>query len=722
MKLLLLFGGLLLLPSILRAQTTITGKISDRKGRGLAGANVFIKGAYDGATTDSDGGFSFQTDQKDTITLAVSFIGYEPFEQKVKLDQPTILIHAKLEETATILNTVVITAGAFEASDEKRQTVLKPLDIVTTASGGADIPAVMQLLPGAQRVGDQTGLFVRGGAASETRTIIDGMVVQNPFTSGGPDVAQRSRFSPFLFKGTAFSTGGYSAQYGQALSSVLTLNTKDRAEDNDGVSIGFHAAGLDLSAFKKERVTISLNYTNLNPLFNSLKQNINWIHAPEAGGVSVILTQPLGKHGLLKHYTDVSLAHQAISFRNFTGDFRPSPFSVRNRNAFSMTTYQTTWAEGRWGLLAGVNYNINRDQLGIDTVRARTQEQRMQGRLALTRSLNDKVSLLTGVELHRYTYLNRYDLWGGSLTDWYTAVFAETEVFFTRKLAMRAGVRGERSSVIDRGNVSPRLSMAYKTDPYAQLALAAGQFYQTPEQTYLLTNPTLGFERADHVILNYQRIQQNRIFRVETFYKHYRNLVREHTNGFYDPNIYRFPTGRTDNSGLGYAQGFDIFWRDKQSMKNVDYWVSYSFLDTKRMFRNYPVEAMPTFAAAHTLNLVFKKAFPAVGLNTGLTYSLASGRPYYNPGSAQFLGDKTRPYSSLSMKMSYVRMLSRKFLVLYASVENILGTKNSYGYRYSPDGTQKFAVVPPFYRFFFVGTLLSLTRKAIDPELITNPN
>ncbi|RRA98970.1 TonB-dependent receptor [Larkinella rosea] len=720
MKQQLLFFCVLFLPALAGAQTTITGKITDRKGEGLPGANVFIKGSYDGVNTDTDGTFSFQTSQKDTATLAVSFVGYEPVQQKIKLDQPTVQFTRKLEETATILNTVVITAGAFEASDEKRQTVLKPLDIVTTASGGADIPAVMQLLPGAQRVGDQTGLFVRGGAASETRTIIDGLAVQNPFSSGAPDVAQRSRFSPFLFKGTAFSTGGYSAQYGQALSSVLSLNTKDRAEDNDGISVGFNAAGITLSAFKKERITFSVNYTNLNPLFNVLKSNINWIHAPEAGGTSIILTQPIGKRGLLKHYTDLSMAYQGIEFRNFTGDFRASPFTVRNRNAFSMTTFQTTWDEGRWGLQTGVSYNFNRDRLGIDTVSARTQEQRIQGRAVLTRSLSSKVSLLTGAELHRYTYQNHYGIWGGSLTDWYSAVFVETEVFFTRKLAVRAGLRGERTSVINRANVSPRLSMAYKTDPYGQVSLAAGQFYQSPDQTYLLTNPKLNFEQANHLILNYQRIRENRTFRVETFYKDYRNLVRENTNGYYDPNIYRFPTNRTNNSGFGYAKGFDLFWRDKQSMKNVDYWVSYSFLDTKRLFRNYPTEAMPTFAATHTLNLVFKKYFPALGINTGATYSLASGRPYYNPGSDRFLGDKTRPYSSLSVNMSYIKILPRKFLVLYASAENLLGTKNSYGYRYTPDGRQKFAVVPPFYRFFFVGAVLSLTRKPIDPELISN--
>ncbi|WP_234736923.1 TonB-dependent receptor [Tellurirhabdus bombi] len=700
------------------AQTTLSGKVTDRKGVGLPGANIFIKGSYDGANTDAAGAFSFQTDQKDTATVVVSFIGYDPFEQKIKLTQPSLQLIIKLQESATLLNTVVITAGAFEASDEKRQTILKPLDIVTTASGGADIVSVMQLLPGAQRVGDQTGLFVRGGAASETRTLIDGLSIQNPFTSGGPDVAQRSRFSPFLFKGTSFSTGGYSAQYGQALSSVLSLSTKDKAEDNDGVSIGLNASGVSLTAFKKERLTVSASYTNLNPLFSLLKQNINWIHAPEAGGTSVILTQPLGKHGLLKHYTDVSMGHQAIEFRNFTSDYRPSSFTVRNQNVLTLTTYQTTWNEGRWALQTGLSYSYNRDRLSIDTTQARTQEQRVQARAVLTRTISHKVSLLAGAELHRYAYLNQYSIWGGSFRDWYSAAFVETEAFFTRKLAVRIGLRGEQASVIGRTNLGPRLSMAYKTDAYGQVSLAAGQFFQTPEQTYLLSNSNLRFEQANHLILNYQHIRDSRTFRVETFYKDYRKLVRENTGGIYDPGLYRLPSYRTNNSGHGYARGFDLFWRDKQTFKNVDYWISYSFLDTKRLFRNYPVKATPTFAATHTLNLVFKKFIPALGLNVGATYSLASGRPYYNPGGDQFLADRTRPYSNLSVNMSYIKALPRKFLVLYASAENLLGTRNIYGYRYTPDGRQKFAIVPPFNQFFFAGMALSLTRKPIDPELI----
>jgi hypothetical protein len=253
---------LLLIPQLF-AQTTIKGKVTDRKGEALPSTNVFIKGTYDGASSDLEGNFVFKTSRKDTATIAASFVGYEPFEKKIVLDKPIVEVSIKLEEAMTMLNTVTITAGTFEASDSKKMVMLKPLDIVTTAGGGADITAVMQLLPGSQRVGEQEGLFVRGGSANETKTVIDGMIVQNPFFSSTPDVPQRGRFTPFMFKGTAFSTGGYSAQYGQALSSVLLLNTKDKTDNASGWNINANMAGVGATYTHKGSISGSVYYTNL---------------------------------------------------------------------------------------------------------------------------------------------------------------------------------------------------------------------------------------------------------------------------------------------------------------------------------------------------------------------------------------------------------------------------------------------------------------------------
>ena len=78
----------------------------------------------------------------------------------------------------TELKAVVISAGTFEASDQKRASALNPIDIVTTASANGDITSALKTLPGTQQVGESEGLFVRGGTASESKIFIDGTLVK----------------------------------------------------------------------------------------------------------------------------------------------------------------------------------------------------------------------------------------------------------------------------------------------------------------------------------------------------------------------------------------------------------------------------------------------------------------------------------------------------------------------------------------------------------------
>lgn len=160
------------------------------------------------------------------------------------------------------LTAVVLSAGTFEASDRKRAAaVLDPIDIVTTASANGDITQALKTLPGAQQVGESEGLFVRGGTAAETKTFIDGTLVNNFFFSSVPNIAQFGRFSPFIFKGTVFSTGGYSALYGQALSSALILESIDLPEQT--------SANLGLSVLGG-----SLGYQHLSKIINPLSEAV----------------------------------------------------------------------------------------------------------------------------------------------------------------------------------------------------------------------------------------------------------------------------------------------------------------------------------------------------------------------------------------------------------------------------------------------------------------
>jgi len=128
-------------------------------------------------------------------------------------------------------------------------------------------------------------------------------------------------------------------------------------------------------------------------------------------------------------------------------------------------------------------------------------------------------------------------------------------------------------------------------------SFAYGQFYQTPEADFLRQNTNVRFEYATHYIINYQWQADQRIFRIEAYYKDYHDLIR------YDEH------SRLTNEGFGYAKGIDVFWRDQQTIPKLTYWFSYSLIDAQRYAQDFPRLASPTFVATHTFNCIAQYRF-----------------------------------------------------------------------------------------------------------------
>ena len=250
---------------------------------------------------------------------------------------------------------------------------------------------------------------------------------------------------------------------------------------------------------------------------------------------------------------------------------------------------------------------------------------------------------------------------------------------------------------------SPRLSLAYKTGKNSQVSLAYGQFFQNPEKTNLRYHQNLGFERADHYILNYQILTEERTFRIEAYWKDYKNLLKFDAA---QPWI-------SNNDGNGYARGIDVFYRDKKSIKNGDFWLSYSFLDTERDYLDFPVASSPSFASKHNFSAVYKHWFNKLSSNLGLTYSFSSPRAFNDPNQATFNSGRTLAYHDLSMNWSYLTHWFGQFTIIHASITNVLGVKQEFGQRFSnqPNAEGQFtsiAVRPPAKRFIFVGLFISI--------------
>ena len=293
-----------------------------------------------------------------------------------------------------------------------------------------------------------------------------------------------------------------------------------------------------------------------------------------------------------------------------------------------------------------------------------------------------------------------------------SAVFTEADFIFSKKLALKAGLRAEYSEVFKEATLSPRLSLAYKTGAKSQVSLAYGDFYQNPNSGILKFEQNLKAQQTQHYILNYQYNNDGRIFRAETYFKNYDKLVR------YDSDFASFDTNY-NNYGNGFAKGLDLFYRDNKSLKNIDYWVSYSYLDTERDYNNYTTAAQPNFANKHNLSIVGKYWIENWKSQVGLSYTFASGRTYTNPNEDGFLSAKTKSYNSLSLNWAYLLSPQK---ILYFSVNNALGFKNVNGYQYAntPDLNNNFArraLKPAADQFFFVGLFWTISENGTENQL-----
>jgi hypothetical protein len=254
--------------------------------------------------------------------------------------------------------------------------------------------------------------------------------------------------------------------------------------------------------------------------------------------------------------------------------------------------------------------------------------------------------------------------------------------------------------------------LAYKVSKASQFSLAYGEFEQAPRQDYLKYSDNFSNEKASHYILNYQYNSKKRTFRSEIYYKDYNNLVK------YDTEIPQF-NSQFNNNGFGYAKGLDIFWRDNKTIKNVEYWLSYSYIDTKRDYKDYTAEVTPSFVAKHNISLVTKYWINDWKSQIGFSHSFNSGRPYNNPNETVFMNGKTKTYNNLSFNWAYLISQQK---ILYFSVNNVLGTQNVFGYEYanSPNSSgfyNRREITPTADRFFFIGFFWTISNNKKDNQL-----
>ncbi|MBK8808184.1 MAG: hypothetical protein IPO21_16780 [Bacteroidales bacterium] len=441
-----------------------------------------------------------------------------------------------------------------------------------------------------------------------------------------------------IFKGTMFSTGGFSAQYGQALSSILELETLGLAEKNQA-SLSVMSVGVGASlSLKTDRFSITSEgtYTNMSPYYSLSGSDVAWTEMPSTLSNLTTARIKTGKHGMLKTMIQISKNGSGMLYPNLDTSNNDS-LSLENANIYVNNSYQTSAGQNTIvGISTGFMYDV--DELQIGSIALQTNITAFSARL-WAKSVVNKTNIRYGIETTQKAYTQNYENTQDTLkatmqfSQPIYATYLEFENTLAKRIMVRHGYRYEYSKINNENTISPRISVAYKINALSQLSFAWGIFRQLQADDYMKFNNSLPSSQALQYIVNYQIKKNDRLLRTEVYYKSYAKLIQYTQLNNPNPNLY-------SSTGSGDAYGIDVFYKDAKTIKNADFWISYSYIKTQRKYKDYTKFVQPDYVSPHSVNVVYKHFVPKLKTQFGLSYTYASGKMYNNPNQNEYMSSK----------------------------------------------------------------------------------
>ncbi len=732
-----LLGGACLAAAV-HAQdlAVVQGEVVDGAGEPVAFANVQIAGTTDGAATGRDGRFGFATRHLGEGQLLASFIGYEPARRTLHLAPgDTAVVRLVLRRVLIELGETAVTASTWSTGEQETVT-LSPLDVVTTPGAAADVFRALKTFPGAAMVDDGAGLFVRGGDVSETLVLLDQATVVHPYRHESPTGGVFGTIPPFMTKGTVFSTGGFPARYGNALSAVLAMESQDRpAQRRSTLNLGLAALSLGVDApvvpaVLGLRLSGNLSLTDLLFRVNGHGGAFETYPRSHDGNLNLVYQySPVGRLKLFSFATGDRLGVR-VEEPSFEGFYR-------NRTSSGLHNLQWTHVHDGWLIRSSASLNRYEARRQLGNLDLEPADLTTKLRADLEGALGDRAWLRFGGEMERMdnrfrgTVPKRGDILDPEaevfeLDHTYrarrTGAYVEVDLKPAHAVAVNAGVRADHHDRAGRLVVDPRLSARWSFTPGTDLRLGWGiyhQFPSPPEYNPASGNPDLGPQRAQHWVAGLTHERRELMMRVEAYHKPYRDLV------LHDPRL------NHTNGGSGRASGLDLFLKRGGFLRTrLSGWAAYSLLKSRRLQprhlgREVRYEQAPSpFDITHNLTLVGKVRL-AGGLSGGLTLKHASGRPvtpvidavpaegggYYLPVQGPVGSERLPAFRRLDGSLSYLRPFGTGHqAVFFLAVSNLLNRANVLDYDYSLDYSERRPRTTRFRRSVYFGVLVTFNR------------
>jgi len=244
--------------SIIAQNATVRGFVYEKQsGEPIIFTNVYLLKTGYGAATDVNGYFAITQIPPGSYSLIVTYLGYDTLNIPISLKPGDVITkNLQIEKSSVSLGVVNVSAEREAARTETRTSIVKvtPIEIkqIPSVGGQADLAQYLQVLPGVIFTGDQGGqLYIRGGSPIQNKVLLDGMVVYNPFHS----IGLFSVIDTDILRNADIYTGGFNAEYGDRISSIMDITTRDGNKKHFAGKIGastFGAKALIEGPIKKQ--------------------------------------------------------------------------------------------------------------------------------------------------------------------------------------------------------------------------------------------------------------------------------------------------------------------------------------------------------------------------------------------------------------------------------------------------------------------------------------
>lgn len=722
--LILLFNAVIVSAQIEKG--VVYGLVTDAvSNQPLIGVNVILIGTNFGAATDEDGKYEIKGIPVNTYQIKASLIGYSTWTKADVVVRPSkpVEVDFALVEEAVKLQGITVTSGYFSRG---------PTDIISTRSlgyeeirrapgGFEDVVRALSVLPGvAQADAGRNDLIVRGGAPSENLYILDGIEIPNinHFGTQGAAGGPLSYINIDYIKESTFSTGGFSTEYGDKLSSVLKINLRNGRNDRLG-----------------GKATISATQFGLN-LEGPLGENNNFIFSVRRSYLDFIF-KAAGFGFVPEYYDLISKAdfkldkNNSISFL-FVGAFDNVKYfndseDQRFDNSKILGSDQKQYATGiiyqhliNNGFFTAtlsrtfIDYNTSQRDYYLNPIfQDISREQENSLKIDLIYKFSPVTELSTGI-MGKYVKFNADILFPHFITSFGDTLpinslitqqiyskassYINLNQIFFEKLKTNIGLRLDYFSPLERQiYFAPRISASYSLTELTSINLSSGIYYQAPSYIWLAVEnnkKNLTDLRAEHLILGIDHlIREDAIIKIEAFYKWYSDypvsllrpyLILANTGAGYqgtDDNFAAFGLEPLINKGSGKTRGIELSVQKKLSDMRLYGILSFTYSET----RFTPLDGISRrglYDQNWIINLSGGYKFDE-NWETSLKFRFSSGSPYtpYESNGKQlvskYLTESFLPLHSLDIRVDRRWYFSNLTLITYLDIQNIYNNKRS---------------------------------------------